>query len=132
MQLPYRENRGKNSKAIYNRPSWSCPNRTRKRDSPHDEVRNGIGVDDELGTSSQSVKPSSAPARKKNKSARSNVTKRRGGSGKLKSSRRTKNRSQNSRVKDMSCSRVDVDVTSTALASQHGKCRVVFNFRPKH
>ena len=65
MQLPYRENRGKNSKAIYNRPSWSCPNRTRKRDSPHDEVRNGIGVDDELGTSSQSVKPSSAPARKK-------------------------------------------------------------------
>ena len=132
MQLPYRENRGKNSKAIYNRPSWSCPNRSRKRDSPHDEVRNGIGVDDELGTSSQSVKPSSAPARKKTKSARSNVTKRRGGSGKLKSSRRTRNRSQNSRVKDMSCSRVDVDVTSTALASQHGKRRVVFNFRPKH
>ena len=132
MQLPYRENRGKNSKAIYNRPSWSCPNRSRKRDSPHDEVRNGIGVDDELGTSSQSVKPSSAPARKKTKSARSNVTKRRGGNGKLKSSRRTRNRSQNSRVKDMSCSRVDVDVTSTALASQHGKRRVVFHFRPKH
>ena len=131
MKLQKRENRGQNSKAIYNRQSWDVPNRTRKRESPHDEVRNGI-VADEPGTSSHSVKPSSVPARKKTKSASSNVTKR-GGKGKLKKgklkrrlpTRRlpTRNRIQNSRV---------VDVTSPALASQHGKCRVVFNFRPKH
>ena len=130
MKLPKRENRGKNSQAIYNRPSWNGPDRTRKRDSPQDDVRNGIGVDDELGTSSQSVRPSSTPARKKSKSTSTNVTRRRG-TGKLKSRSRRRN-TQNSRVKDMSCSRVDVDVNSTALASQNGKCRVVFNFRRKH
>ena len=64
MQLPERDNRGKNTQAIYNRPSWDGPDQTRKRNSPHDDVRNKIGVDDEVGTSSQSVKPSFTPARK--------------------------------------------------------------------
>ena len=67
MKLPKRENRGKNSLAIYNRQSWTGPDsacRTRKRNSSQDDVRNEIGVDDEIGTSSQSVKPSSTPGRK--------------------------------------------------------------------
>ena len=74
MKLPERDNRGKNSQAIYNRPSWDGPDQTRKRNSPHDDVRNKNGVDDEVGTSSQSVKPSSTPARKKSKSTSTNVT----------------------------------------------------------
>ena len=135
MQLPERDNRGKNTQAIYNRASWDGPDHTRKRNSPHDDVRNKNGVDDEVGTSSQSVKPSSTPAQKKSKSTSTNVTTRKG-KGKLKSKSRRRNRTQNCHVKDMSCSRVDVDVNLTAQASQqsNGKCRVflisVLNTRP--
>ena len=129
MKLPKRDNRGKNSQAIYNRPSWNGSDRTRKRNSPQDDVRNEIGVDDETGTSYQSVKPSSTPARKKSKST--NGTNLKGG-GKLKSKKRRKNKTKNCHVNDRSCSRVDVDVNLTAQAEQqsNGKHRLVFNFRP--
>ena len=114
MKLQPRETCGKHSHAIHNRQSWTGPDsacHTRKRYSSQDDVRNEIGVDDEIGTSSQSVKPSSTPAQKKSKST--NGTNLKGG-GKLKSKKRRKNKTKNYHVNDRLCSRVDVDVNLTA------------------